>query len=41
MLLGMLAASLLGSALTLRGVIEAGEKVIKQMQIFNATPIFK
>ena len=40
MLLGTLAASMLGSALTGRGVIRAGEAQLEQVKIFNASPSF-
>ena len=40
MLLGTLAASMLGSALTGRGVIRAGEAQLEQVKMFNAAPSF-
>ena len=40
MLLGTLAASLLGSALTGGGLIKTGKKQLKQIRIFNATSYF-
>ena len=41
MLLGTLAASLLGSALTGRGIIRGGEGTIRAGKNFNATPSFE
>ena len=41
MLLGTLAASILGNALAGRGVIRASEGTIRPMKIANAAPSFK
>ena len=40
MLLGTLGASLLGNPLTAKGIMRAGERIIKADQIFNATSLF-
>ena len=40
LLLRTLATSMSGSALTGRGVIRAGESIIKHANIFNAAPSF-
>ena len=40
MLLGTLGASLLGNPLTAKGIMRAGEGIIRADQIFNATSLF-